>query len=572
MGGQDGSRGYLYQSIISVLSACMTNDWNYISVEYKTESDKVDIAFSKEQTITKVIQVKSSINLFKKATIKQWMKEIKSDVISEEYEIILIGNCGQDTNVFIKDIANYNRDEIGTKKITDFEDITNIIKDKNFKIKLIPFDQDHLMSIVRDNVNRWIFTKGYAVDPISLEQLVLALVSLTTFWGTEGIQVKKDTYENKIFDWLKNSAGNKFKKIVSISELKVSSYSEDRNIFTEPKLLKAKSLQSYQRLRSSLINKGKILIDEISKIDLEPYIEVIVKCDNATNELNNNKEENELVIGGKIEGNNLTKFSNALIGFYVKAELGDKEKEKIISEIKKYWDIDITKEFFYVGKLKKSNAFTGVTGKISYEGEEIEKRKHKYLELLEIFVYKLNCIDTFLDMMKKVYILPLCIQNIGATVDNNISVSVSVRGKYFHLLNLKNDLERDELEILNTISDYLVEESIIKEIFSARENKDISVEPTKTINVPPISMPFDPFGRRSVHDLESLIYDIEDFQVEENDSGYTTYNISNLRPGEAKWLSPFPLLICDIKEIGIEYTILSEASETKCTGEILVSE
>ena len=193
MGGQDGSRGYLYQSIISVLSACMTNDWNYISVEYKTESDKVDIAFSKEQTITKVIQVKSSINLFKKATIKQWMKEIKSDVISEEYEIILIGNCGQDTNVFIKDIANYNRGEIGTKKITDFEDITKIIKDKNFKIKLIPFDQDHLMSIVRDNVNRWIFTKGYAVDSISLEQLVLALVSLTTFWGTEGIQVKKDT-------------------------------------------------------------------------------------------------------------------------------------------------------------------------------------------------------------------------------------------------------------------------------------------------------------------------------------------------------------------------------------------
>lgn len=35
----------LYQSITSVLSACITDDWDYISAEYETAGDKVDIAF-----------------------------------------------------------------------------------------------------------------------------------------------------------------------------------------------------------------------------------------------------------------------------------------------------------------------------------------------------------------------------------------------------------------------------------------------------------------------------------------------------------------------------------------------
>ena len=44
MGGQQGSRGYLYQGIGSIFNACTETSWVKISVEYTTPHDKVDIA------------------------------------------------------------------------------------------------------------------------------------------------------------------------------------------------------------------------------------------------------------------------------------------------------------------------------------------------------------------------------------------------------------------------------------------------------------------------------------------------------------------------------------------------
>lgn len=44
MGGQQGSRGYLYQGIVSIFNACAESSWDTISVEYTTPNDKVDIA------------------------------------------------------------------------------------------------------------------------------------------------------------------------------------------------------------------------------------------------------------------------------------------------------------------------------------------------------------------------------------------------------------------------------------------------------------------------------------------------------------------------------------------------
>ena len=44
MGGQQCSRGYLYQGIVSIFNACTETSWDQISVEYATPHDKVDIA------------------------------------------------------------------------------------------------------------------------------------------------------------------------------------------------------------------------------------------------------------------------------------------------------------------------------------------------------------------------------------------------------------------------------------------------------------------------------------------------------------------------------------------------
>lgn len=80
MGGQQGSRGYLYQGIVSIFSACTENNWNKISVEYTTANDKVDIALlSDKDKVLTAMQVKSSINLFTKEKIIAWLTELIDD-------------------------------------------------------------------------------------------------------------------------------------------------------------------------------------------------------------------------------------------------------------------------------------------------------------------------------------------------------------------------------------------------------------------------------------------------------------------------------------------------------------
>ena len=103
MSGQHGSRGYLYQGIASIFNACAENNWNKISVEYKTSKDKVDIALlSNTNKVLRAIQVKPSVNLFSKENIITWLTDIINDVESEEYQLILIGNCQEKANTLIK--------------------------------------------------------------------------------------------------------------------------------------------------------------------------------------------------------------------------------------------------------------------------------------------------------------------------------------------------------------------------------------------------------------------------------------------------------------------------------------
>ena len=55
MGGQEGSRGYLYLGIATVLEALTENNWDKIFIEFPTTNDKVDIALSKDDRVITAI-------------------------------------------------------------------------------------------------------------------------------------------------------------------------------------------------------------------------------------------------------------------------------------------------------------------------------------------------------------------------------------------------------------------------------------------------------------------------------------------------------------------------------------
>jgi len=204
MGGQEGSRGYIYQGIISIFNACTENDWHEISVEYTTPNDKVDIALIDDDgSVLRAIQVKSSVNLFSKDDITGWLISLINDVPSKVYELILIGNCQERANTFIKSVDKYYTNKMDKEATSSINGFEKYLKAKTINIMLMPFDENHLMGVIRDSLNRFISLKDYNIDYSTLEVIAYALLSFHMFLGTKGRTVSKDEYENKIIGWLK---------------------------------------------------------------------------------------------------------------------------------------------------------------------------------------------------------------------------------------------------------------------------------------------------------------------------------------------------------------------------------
>lgn len=91
MGGQSGLRGYLVQTIIALLESLKDNDWESVTIEPNEVSEKVDILWEYPEGRKKAVQVKSSIIPFKRSDVKKWITELKTNVLTTEIEMHLVG-------------------------------------------------------------------------------------------------------------------------------------------------------------------------------------------------------------------------------------------------------------------------------------------------------------------------------------------------------------------------------------------------------------------------------------------------------------------------------------------------
>lgn len=163
MGGQECLRGYLYQGVVAIIKALNENGWNSIAVEYNSPMDKVDIALLNDEKIVSAIQVKSSINLFEKKDVAQWIKNIIDDVDADAYELYLLGTPQEDANVFINSIGQYYKKVSTHKMQSSLGDFVNVLSNHVIKISVLPITQETLMANVRDALNCYISKKGYQV-------------------------------------------------------------------------------------------------------------------------------------------------------------------------------------------------------------------------------------------------------------------------------------------------------------------------------------------------------------------------------------------------------------------------
>lgn len=202
MGGKEGGRGYLYQGIATVLEALTTKSWDSIYIEFPTEEDKVDIALSNNGKIVRAIQVKSTQNVFAPGATKKWVQDIYSDYKTDEYELVLIGQCAPPTLNFINAIPKYYNkstvtlDQTATDALKDFD--TSILDAAAVKIRVLPFDLETLQSVLITALYKYMSSNNPAISFIKTDLLAKALITEQLLNSTNGTYTERTAFEQDI--------------------------------------------------------------------------------------------------------------------------------------------------------------------------------------------------------------------------------------------------------------------------------------------------------------------------------------------------------------------------------------
>ena len=123
-GGEVGSRGYIFQAIVALMDCLERHDWDEIKVEPKTDQDKVDIQLYSNGEILSAIQVKSSVNAFKKSDAQNYLDAARIDAPdAKEVYLYLI------TDKYTESIKQYAHNKPDVKEFP-FEYLEDVCKGK----------------------------------------------------------------------------------------------------------------------------------------------------------------------------------------------------------------------------------------------------------------------------------------------------------------------------------------------------------------------------------------------------------------------------------------------------------
>lgn len=209
MGGKETSRGILYQSMVAVLEAFDSDDWNQISVEFITSEDKVDIALisQKENHLKQAIQVKSSVDSFEKTPVIRWLNDMREDLVinqktTDEYQICLIGSCTKGVSELAKSVEKHYSKSIDKTSEAALKTL-DINKFDKSRVKIInlPFDLELLKSIVRDKLHKYSSSINLGLNYTQIELISGAITNYKTQLSTNGGSISRDDFKQKLNHW-----------------------------------------------------------------------------------------------------------------------------------------------------------------------------------------------------------------------------------------------------------------------------------------------------------------------------------------------------------------------------------
>lgn len=179
MGGPDSIRGYLIQAMVLILDTLQNdNPWYEVTLEPKHESEKVDIKWVFEDSV-RVVQVKSSINVFEKKAVEKWSMELRNFALADEYELTLVGTPSQPVIELMKTGCG------------------------GVKISSRNLDFDGMTKQIAHDIDIFCERKGIpSRTPSSREILAKALVTEFEKYATESKVVERTVFENLLSKWI----------------------------------------------------------------------------------------------------------------------------------------------------------------------------------------------------------------------------------------------------------------------------------------------------------------------------------------------------------------------------------
>lgn len=105
MGGEAGSRGYIFQAIVAIIECLERDDWTAIKMEPETDNDKVDIKLFNGSVTLSAIQVKSrSTKAFGPKEVEGWLDDLKKDAPgAKKFLLYLVGdNLTKECEEFVR--------------------------------------------------------------------------------------------------------------------------------------------------------------------------------------------------------------------------------------------------------------------------------------------------------------------------------------------------------------------------------------------------------------------------------------------------------------------------------------
>lgn len=331
--------------------------------------------------------------------------------------------------------------------------------------------------------------------------------------------------------------------------------------------LKVRNFNSYSRLKESILSECKVLVERISKIQLDSQEEVQEEFSSIEEAV---KVDQNILFPLKeslstLKGSNWFEFLSKPQLVKIKEE----DRVDIIEKVNEHLGLKIDDTFFCMGNLV-SMPNQNLQGS-KFDGTDDETKKHDDFVKLQYNFLQLELLERYLATFNDLVMIPLAITNDSNLNDDDLSIIVKIDIATAEIIIPNHLLFNKEISGLEGI---VYESDFVKQIFLLPETDKIHYDSDLSFDVS------EQIRRMQKADIWGHInYDSKDYEIEiqkyiampsEYNNSIFEYTIRNLRPKETKWLGA-SILVKPLNDVvKLSYNIKSSSSNGELSGDLIL--